>query len=342
MKTEIHDKLCDETLIKIRELHFQRLDDLYAGRILENVFFLFGIGGYSSTNEYLEQEKWIDECLESLANLSDRAMDEVIFRPLVLQTGPYGVHFIDRIFGAHVYWHGDQWWVDYLKTPIGQLEYPNLDEDDTWQLAKRMAITFLDRNVTVPLFSLPTLSSALNIGVNLYGEDLVISMMTDPEAAHHDLQIINQVICDLHRWYLSNIPIEQLQPIVAVGRCQPRGFGQLCGCTCHLLPLDLYTEFIAPLDDQLLSVYPNGGMIHLCGAHTQHIPVWRKMKSVRAIQVNDRASEDLEIYFNELRDDQIIYLNLTPTITIEKAMEITGGKRLVIIAEPSKPLPTCP
>jgi hypothetical protein len=100
----------------------------------------------------------------------------------------------------------------------------------------------------------------------------------------------------------------------------------------------MYREFVAPLDDKLLSTYPNGGMIHLCGEHTQHIPVWREMESVRAIQVNDRASEDLDIYFNELRDDQIIYLNTTPNMTVERAMEITGGRRLVIVAEVPKPL----
>ena len=97
----------------------------------------------------------------------------------------------------------------------------------------------------------------------------------------------------------------------------------------------MYREFVAPLDDELLSVYPNGGMIHLCGVHTQHIPIWREMRSVRAIQVNDRASEDLEIYFNELRDDQVIYLNPTSTMTAERAMEITGGQRIVFVADVS-------
>lgn len=336
MKIETFNRLNDIELIRIREFHFQKLSDLYAGKPLENVFFLYGINGYSPTNEYLEPERWVDESLEMLASISEKSLNTVVFKPLVLQTSPYGVHFVDRIFGANVYTHGDQWWADFLETPIGELEYPDLSENHTWQLAVRMANAFLASGVSVPLFSLPTLSSSLNIGVNLYGEKILIEILINPEKAHHDLEIINQLICDLHRWYLENIPLELLQPIVAVGRCQPRGFGQLCGCTCHLLPLDLYTEFVAPLDDQLLSVYPNGGMIHLCGEHTQHIPVWKKMRSLRAIQVNDKASEDLEIYFNELREDQIIYLNPTTTMTIERALEITGGKRLVIVAETSK------
>ncbi len=333
MKAETRAKLCDPELLEARESHFSRLQALYAGKTLDRPFVLNGIVGNSPANPYAEPERWLDQALDSLAVQSERATDPVVFRPLVLEFGPYGVHFIDRIFGAHVYPAQDQWWVDYLESPIGELEYPDLEEDDTWQLAKTLAESFVNRGVTVPLFGLPTLSSALNIGVNLYGEEFVVSMLTKPDAALHDLRLINQLICDLHRWYLANIPLEQLQPVVAAGRCQPRGFGQLCGCTCHLLPADMYKEFVAPLDDELLSIYPNGGMIHLCGVHTQHIPIWREMRSVRAIQVNDRASEDLEIYFNELRDDQIIYLNPTPTMTAERAMEITEGQRIVFVAD---------
>ncbi len=38
------------------------------------------------------------------------------------------------------------------------------------------------------------------------------------------------------------------------------------------------------VDDELLLVYPHGGMIHLCGSHTQYIPVWREMKFLRAVE----------------------------------------------------------
>jgi hypothetical protein len=338
VKAKTQAKLCDPELLEARSLHFSRLEALYAGRPLDHAFVLNGIVGNSPTDPYTEPERWVDEALDNLADQSERTMDSVVFRPLVLEFGPYGVHFIDRIFGAHVYHTGDQWWVDCLESPIGELKYPDLDTDDTWQLTRKLAEVFLACEITVPLFGLPTLSSALNVAVNLYGEEFMVAMLTQPDAVHRDLKVINDLLCDLHRWYLANIPLEQLQPVVAAGRCQPPGFGQLCGCSCHLLPADIYAEFIAPLDDELLSVYPNGGMIHLCGVHTQHIPVWREMKSVRAIQINDRASEDLEIYFNELRDDQMIYLNLTSAMTVERAMSITGGRRIVFIADIPEPL----
>jgi hypothetical protein len=71
-------------------------------------------------------------------------------------------------------------------------------------------------------------------------------------------------------------------------------------------------------------------MIHLCGSHAQHLPVFRNMKSLHAVQVNDRAAEDLQLYFDGLREDQVIYLNPCAGMTIDKAMEITGGRRLVL------------
>lgn len=328
-----YDKLCDPELLKVREMHFSRLRNLYDGKQNASVFFLNGILGHSNKDPYLDPENWIEECFESLIQYTEKAKDTVVFRPLVIEYGPYGVHFIDRIFGANVYFYENQWWSETLSSAIGKLDYPDLDKDQTWQLAKRATEAFLNSKVTVPLFGLPTLSSALNVAVNLYGEKFLLSIALDSRSAIHDLEIINNLICDLHRWYLSKIPLEQLQPVVAGWRTQPPGHGQLCGCTSHLLSASMYRDMIAPLDDQLLSVYPDGGMIHLCGVHVQHIPIWREMKSLKAIQVNDRASEDLEIYYNELRDDQIIYFNPTSNMTVEKALEITRGNRIVIVSE---------
>ena len=89
---------------------------------------------------------------------------------------------------------------------------------------------------------------------------------------------------------------------------------------------------LADLDERLLGVYENGGMIHLCGSHTQHVETFKNMKTLKSVQLNDRAAENLEVYFNELRDDQIIYLNPCDGMPVRKAIEITKGKRLVVCA----------
>ena len=329
MKSETRKILDDPELIEVREAHFMRLEALYAGEKLENEFILQGIGRYTE-DDGPDWEKWLDESLDSLAEQAEEAKNPDVFRPLVINYNPHGVHFIDYLFGAEVFQlEGGGWQVRYLESPIGELEYPDLESNDSWRAVTAFTHAFLERDVPAVLFALPTIASTLNIAVNLYGQKILEAMLLEPEAARHDLRVINHLLCDIHRWYRKKIPQEQLQCIVAASRCQPPGFGQLCGCTTQLLSPELYQEFIAPLDDELLSVYPYGGMIHLCGAHTQHIPIWREMKSLRAVQTNDIASEDLAKYFNELRSDQIFYINSCQEMPINRIREITGGCRVV-------------
>ena len=99
----------------------------------------------------------------------------------------------------------------------------------------------------------------------------------------------------------------------------------------------MYRSLIAPLDDALLAEYPHGGMIHLCGAHAQHIPVFRDMPHLRALQLNDRAACDLKLYLEGLRKDQIIYLNPCEGMTAEQAILISGGDRIVLCQNTNAP-----
>ena len=98
-----------------------------------------------------------------------------------------------------------------------------------------------------------------------------------------------------------------------------------------------YRAFAAPLDDEMLSLYPGSGMIHLCGTHTQHIPTWNEMRSLRALQRNDRAAEDLAVYFEEVREDVVFYANPCEGMPVERIVEFTGGQRVVVVADMEKP-----
>ncbi len=326
--------LNDPELIAARDAHFARLRSVFAGECLPRAFVLHGCAGVGEADPYREPETWIRQAAESLAGKADALRDADVFRPLVIGFGPFGVHFVDRMFGAHVYeLQKNNWQVKPLDQPIGNLATPDMDTDDTWALAKCAAEAFVDLGVSVPLFGLPTIASALNVALNLYGQEILLAMHECPEAARRDLTTINDLLCFMHKWYLEHMPIEQLQPVVAGFRTQPPGHGQLCGCSTQLLPPGLYRDFVAELDDALLSTYPHGGMIHLCGTHTQHIPAWKEMRSLKCLQLNDRAAEDLAIYFHGLRDDQVFYVNPCPGMTVERIMEITGGRRVVIVAD---------
>lgn len=347
MNPETHRVLNDPSLTAARNRHFDRLRRVFGGERLDPPVFIRGVfaapgGGHPATGHvpsgpdpYSEPEEWVQAGLESLAGQAGVVRDPYVFRPLCLEFGPYGVHYVDRMFGARVYaGEGGQWWVDYLQTPIGQLITPDLEKDPTWKLSVRLARAFLEADVSVPLFGMPTIASTLNIAVNLYGPDLMTALYEDPEAVKRDFQTIHLHLVQLHRWYRSHIPALQLQPVVSAERCQPPGCGQLCGCTTHLISARIYREFVAPLDNALLGVYPGGGMIHLCGAHTQHIPVWRDMPNLKALQLNDRATEDFEAFYDQLRDDQVLYIIPTSSVTVDTVMRRTLGRRVVFIGEP--------
>ena len=319
-----------ERYIRAREVWFDKLEALYDGKS-SGPIYLWGIVFFPPEDPYTDLEGWMDAALEMIPNHIESIMDETVFRPLAIEFPIYGVHFIDKIFGSNVFFQDGQWYNRKLSIEVGELERPDLEHDPTWALAKKATQLFLEKGVRLPVYGLPTIASALNIAVNLFSEDILVALCLEPEAAEHDLKVINDVLIEIHQWYLNHLPIDQLQPVVSWQRTQPRGYGQICGCSSHLLSPALYRELVAPLDAELLGVYPKGGMIHLCGSHSQHLPVWREMKELRAVQLHDRAAEDLEKYFHELRDDQMIYVNTCRGMSAEKAIEITGGKRLVIV-----------
>lgn len=133
MKSETRNSLNDPKLIEVREAHFTRLKALYAGETLENDFILQGIGRYTE-DDGPNWEKWLDESLDALAEQAKESTNPDVFRPLVINYNPHGVHFIDYLFGADVFqFEGGGWQVRYLETPIGELERPDWGTNDSWQ-----------------------------------------------------------------------------------------------------------------------------------------------------------------------------------------------------------------
>ncbi len=327
--------LSDPELCGLRNAWFRRLRDIASEKPAMAPVRLNGIWAQSAVDPYTEPERWVQEGLNWLAGQAQRLRDANGFRPPLIEFELYGVHFIDRLFGAHVFdLDGTKnWQVHVLDQPVGQLQTPDLRRNPTWELARRVLDAFLAAEVTLPFFALPVIASPLNVAVNLYGQEFLFALFENPAGARHDLEVINDLLCRLHRWYRRRLPARQLQPVVAGGRAQPPGCGQLCGCTTHVLSAELYTEFIAPLDAELLAVYPHGGLIHLCGHHTQHLPTWRAMSALRAVQLNDTAADDFETYWHGLRDDQVIYFSPTARVSSADALRISGGRRLVLVED---------
>ena len=324
----------EKQLVEKRDGWFEKLQQMFDGTYHEPIaFVLDGVRANGICDPYREPERWVDECMRDIAeNKAKLILNEDKFVPVCVEFGLYGVHYIDRIFGSNVYFKAGQWYNNYITTPIGELCDPDLAHDETFLLSLRAAKRFAEVGGEFALFGLPTIASTLNIAINLYGQEILMAMLEEPEAARADLETINRTLIRIHKAFMEVLPAKQLQPVISWGRTQPPGYGQVCGCSTQLLSGELYREMVADLDDAVLATYEHGGMIHLCGSHAQHIETFRNMKSLKAVQVNDRAAEDLQLYFDGLREDQILYLCPCKGMTVERAMEITGGKRLVINA----------
>ncbi len=331
IKEETRQILCDEKLLAVQREGFRGLRALFDGGAAGPVA-LHGILGRDRERSvlYTDPEQALKNDLASLAEQAAGFRPVSRFVPFCVEGEFYGVHFVDRIFGADVFFQDGQWYNRPLKTAVGELKEPDLENSETWRLAKAYAQAFLDSGTALPLLGLPTVASALNIAVNLYGEEILAALLTDPDAAGHDLGIINDVLMRIHRWYLAHIPPDRMQPVISWARTQPPGYGQICGCSTQLVSPALYEEFIMPLDDALLGVYPHGGMIHLCGAHEHLLPLFARMKHLKSVQLNDRAAEGLERYAKELREDQVIYLNPCANMPPERALPILRGRKAVI------------
>ncbi len=325
------ESLADPALGTVVATHVRRLRTVLEQRPVDQPMALCGIWGRSDADPAIEPERCIEQQIISLAQRKERLMNTRVFVPGICGISFHGVHFMDALMEGDVFDLDGKgnWQVRPFAKPVGSLKPPDTDAYPEWEKAKRAARCFVDSGISNVFLNTPCLSSPLNIAINLYGQEFLLALYEEPGAAHHDLRIITDLMLMLHRWYLEHVPVASLQAVAAATRFRPPGYGHLCGCSCQLISADQYREFIMPYEEEVLSLYPHGGMIHLCGIHTQHIPVWRNMKTVRMLQLNDRASADLPAYFRGLRPDQVIYNLECPEMPWQQAAEFSGGRRIV-------------
>ena len=329
--------------------HKARIAALYAGEQPSEVIAIAGgwfgnFHGLRGTNDIdmlKDPDAWIDDVLSDMAEKAVAASDRVTFRPLVMELDPLGVHYIDAILGANVYFHNDQVWSDPLTCDLEELSMPDLSQSEVFQASLRLAKRAVEVSQGHFFVTTPVLSCPINIGINIFGQQLLEALISRPDAARHALRIINDVIAACIRAFSEVIPESIRRNFVAENRYTPPGFGEIDGCATQLVSARQYEEFFAPLDEELLDISPYGGLIHLCGASAQHIPVWREMKKLRSVQLNDRAAEDVELYFRGLRPDQILYVAQTETTPLKRILEITGGQRLIFQGVLEKPIRLC-
>ncbi len=339
------------TIQAVQRRHLERLNHLYQGIQPEMVIALDGISygsshGLSGVNQIdmLEDPRaWLVDVMQDMAAKADHLADEVTFRPPIIELDPYGVHIIDALFGARVRFHGGQVWSEELKIDLEDLEYPDLGNSALLQKVVRLAALAVQAaregaGEGQIFVATPVYACAINIAINLFGERLLEALRKRPQTVERVLAIINQTIIQTARLVNAVIPDDIRRNSVAENRLAPAGVSQFDGCSTQLVSRRDYAHFFAPLDVELMQLTPGGALIHLCGAHTHHLPTWAELPGLRAVQLNDRAMDDLEDYYKRLHPETIFYLCPSARVGIDRIMEITGGKRVVLQATLDRPI----
>lgn len=322
---------------RAQSAHRRRFEALYAGDLdvrsvaIAGPFFggSHGLWGTNAIDMLVRPDEWIADCLADMAAKQVVMADEAVYAPAYFEVDPYGTHFIDALFGAEVGFVEGQAWSAELPGEVGDLRPADLDASPVLQAALRVAVRAAEAGGGRLLVSTPVLSCPINIGVNLFGQRLLVALLAAPAEARYALRVITDAICGCVRAFQEAIPAELLRTTCTSSRYAPPGYGFIDGCAAQLVSAEVYREFFAPLDEEILAAWPHGGMIHLCGACAQHIPAWRAMRSLRSVQLNDRATDDLELYAQGLRPDQILYVCPTATYPPARVLEVIGDRRLV-------------
>lgn len=318
--------------------HRLRLDALFAGdptvRTAAVCGPMFGVNhglwGTNAIDMLTQPDEWLAECLADMAGKAGELADLRTYAPAYFELDAFGTHFIDALFTAKVSFHEGQVWSEELPCDPSDLHVPDLDASPLLRAILTTAAKAVEVGKGRLFVSTPVLSCPINIGINLFGQRLLVALLDAPQDAQRVLRIVTDVIVACVRAFRRAVPPDILRTTVACSRYMPAGYGFIDGCAAQLVSADVYREFFAPLDAEILTEWPNGGMIHLCGACAQHIPAWREMKPLRAVQLNDRAADDLDLYAAGLRSDQVLYVSPTDTYPPRRVIEVTAGRPLVM------------
>ena len=317
----------NKELQKHFEHHDGRIRVMFGGRHPKEPVFLAGLPAHEEEDMLSDFDKVKERVLADIENILPALNKNTFYSP-VAEIWPFGVHYIDAIFGCRVFHKSGTIFAEKLNCGPGKLKRPDLNRSDIFLRSYELAKFLLDSVTSDIKISTPVLSSPLNIAMNLFGGEFLVTLMQKKDEAVSALEMITETIIELHKVFGMLGP--RVRHYAASSRYTPDGFGHICGCSTHLVSGRTYAETIAAFDEQVLSAYPEGGTMHLCGKHLQHADAFKKMKKLRGVQINDTAADDFSGYLDRLREDQAIYVAPTASVTVQKIIEKGKGRRIVI------------
>ena len=333
----------DAETVAVQREHRRRLEMLCRGEQPESVpAFAAFVPRMPVVGPY-DPGAWLAEAMAEMRTRAASFRDRVTYRPFALSLARFDLHFPAAVAGCPIHQDEDGrvWWTHLSKLGkrIDEFRIPDLDEHHEFQemlsLLRFVAEATRER---VPV-EIPYVSEPLILAVDLFGEEFLLLLAADPQRADRFLDALTEFILDMRRRFCEAVPGAPLMPHGSCGRAMPEGYNLLYECTTQLISGPAYQRHFLDRDRDLMRCGAGGAGIHLCGRHTQHCDAWQDAGELKMIQLNDRAADDLETYWRNLRPDQYVVLVPSDRVTIGDALQVTGGRQLVLAAEVDMPVP---
>ncbi len=205
--------------------------------------------------------------------------------------------------------------IDDLES-VGRLSAPSLKES-RWlsEGLERIALFAEAGNGFVPLNALDA-AGGLNVAADLLGiSELLIGMITDPEAVHFLLKMIQQTYIDLIREEIKAAEgIQNLTTTDFYAGWAPPGYKGHCSDDISaMISPEHYSEFSAPYSTLVYNEFGSGGL-HNCGPNPCHEAYVSQPVSPRYFDLNEIYSKaDLSKLKHSFRKKAFIKLGSDET-----------------------------
>ena len=137
----------------------------------------------------------------------------------------------------------------------------------------------------------------------LWGCEMFYAMYDEPELVHDMLRLVTDTYkAVLDKWYSIFPRNPEFNPHWS--NIYHRGSIVLRDDSAMNLSPELYTEFGAPYDNELLETY-DGGVIHFCGRGDHYIDIIAKMPKLYGINMSQPQYNDMEKIFKNTVDKGI-------------------------------------
>ncbi len=198
---------------------------------------------------------------------------------------------------------------------VEELEYPNLETNETWLGVKKQMEYLKDTYGHVETHI--NLMGIQNIALDLMGQELMVAYYTNPEAVEALLEEITNLSITIGKTFQSYS--KQLSGgVTAITKQTVPECYLTSNCSVEMISNELYEEFLLKHDQRLADEFGNFG-VHHCGQTMEHVVEgYKKIKGLVFAEVG--AGSDLAFVRENLPD---VFLNarFSPARLLEASEE---------------------